>query len=227
MKKIALIPLVLNFGDENFSGPWDRKFYDPGYGVFAHPQDFHKAMPRYHQPEPEEFWNHRKNWREIETRKVAPLKRESQAVEGFQVCMDVHQFAPHEITVKTVDQAVVVEAQHEERADRLGYISRHFRRRYILPEEYRVQDVVAMLSIDGVLVVKAKPNSGAGAELSNEKDVHIYQTGPANVHAPGKANKTNPKVNGTKGKRSDIIEEDFDIIENVQVGGDGPSSTKN
>ena len=176
MKKIQMIPLVLNFGDDNFYGPWDKKFFDPGYGVGAHPQDYHKALPRYHHQPPKR--NHHRNWREIEVRDTKPQLREHLGKEGYQVFVDVHQFAPDEITVKTVDQAIVIEAQHEEKADQLGYISRHFKRRYMLPEEYHIEDVVAMLSSDGVLTVKAPPITNQRLP-GNEKAVHIYHTGPA------------------------------------------------
>lgn len=218
MKKIQLIPLILNFGDDNFYGPWDKKFYDPGYGIGAHPQDYHKALPRYYLPEvKEEFFNHRKNWREIETRDTTPKRRQFNAKEGFQVCVDVHQFAPNEITVKTVDKdVIIVEAQHEEREDPLGYISRHFRRRYILPKEYHIKDVVAMLSSDGVLTVKAPPpplpqevegTAGNGAKL-NEKEVHIHHTGPAYLHVRGMNVPVIPKST-----TNDSIKEDFELVE--------------
>lgn len=41
----------------------------------------------------------------------------------FQVILDVQQFTPNEITVKTTDKFVVVEGKHEEKADEHGYNS--------------------------------------------------------------------------------------------------------
>lgn len=38
----------------------------------------------------------------------------------FQVILDVQQFTPNEITVKTTDKCVVVEGKHEEKADEHG-----------------------------------------------------------------------------------------------------------
>lgn len=38
----------------------------------------------------------------------------------FQVILDVQQFTPNEITVKTTDKFVVVEGKHEEKADEHG-----------------------------------------------------------------------------------------------------------
>lgn len=51
----------------------------------------------------------------------------------FQINLDVQQFTPNEITVKTVENAIVVEGNHEEKQDEHGFISRHFVRRYVLP----------------------------------------------------------------------------------------------
>ncbi|KAF4519162.1 hypothetical protein B566_EDAN008225 [Ephemera danica] len=55
---------------------------------------------------------------------------------GFRVSLDVHQFAPAELSVRTHDKAVVIEGKHEEKPDEHGYVERHFVRRYLLPEEY-------------------------------------------------------------------------------------------
>lgn len=54
----------------------------------------------------------------------------------FQVILDVQQFAPNEITVKTTDKCIIVEGKHEEKADEHGFISRQFTRRYQLPRKY-------------------------------------------------------------------------------------------
>ncbi|KAM7356627.1 uncharacterized protein ACRADG_002283 [Cochliomyia hominivorax] len=100
--------------------------------------------------------------------------------DGFQVCMDVSQFTPNELTVKTVDRTVVVEGKHEEREDEHGYIQRHFVRKYILPKGYDPKDVVSTISSDGVLTVKAPPPPNKGKNV-NERVVQIQQTGPAHL----------------------------------------------
>ncbi|CAG0897988.1 unnamed protein product, partial [Darwinula stevensoni] len=73
----------------------------------------------------------------------------------MQVNLDVQQFAPEEISVKTVENFVVIEAKHEEKRDEHGFISRHFQRRYLLPENVRPEDIQSSLSYDGVLTVTA------------------------------------------------------------------------
>lgn len=67
--------------------------------------------------------------------------------------MDVQQFSPNEITVKVTEGAVIVEGKHEEKQDEHGFISRHFVRRYTLPKDVDVNNVVSSLSSDGVLTV--------------------------------------------------------------------------
>ncbi|XP_019888789.1 protein lethal(2)essential for life [Ooceraea biroi] len=77
------------------------------------------------------------------------------ALSDPQVILDVQQFSPDEITVKTVDNHVIVEAKHEERQDEHGYISRHFVRRYLLPPSHDLANVNSTLSSDGILTITA------------------------------------------------------------------------
>lgn len=93
----------------------------------------------------------------------------------FQLNLDVQHFAPEEISVKTADGFIVIEARHEEKKDDHGWVSRQFVRRYPLPEGCNVETVQSRLSSDGVLTVTApldRPQS------SNERIVPIIQTGP-------------------------------------------------
>lgn len=73
----------------------------------------------------------------------------------WQVILDVQQFSPEEITVKTVGNQIIVEAKHEERQDEHGFISRHFVRRYVLPASHDVINITSSLSSDGVLTITA------------------------------------------------------------------------
>jgi crystallin, alpha B len=71
----------------------------------------------------------------------------------FQVNLDVQQFKPEEITVKAVDNTIVVEGKHEEKQDEHGFVSRQFSRRYVLPEGADKDKIECKLSSDGVLCV--------------------------------------------------------------------------
>lgn len=73
----------------------------------------------------------------------------------YQVIIDVQQFAPEEIVVKTDDKYITIEGKHEEKKDEHGYISRHFVRRYALPQGYDIGHVRPSLSSDGVLTITA------------------------------------------------------------------------
>lgn len=101
--------------------------------------------------------------------------------DGFQACIDVQQFQPNEITVKTVDNNIIIEGKHEEREDEHGFISRHFVRKYALPAGYDPKEVVSTLSSDGVLTIKAPPPPSKELK-SNERIVQIQQTGPAHLN---------------------------------------------
>lgn len=70
--------------------------------------------------------------------------------------IDVSHFEPEEITVKTVHNAIVVTAEHEDRADHLGFISRQFSRKYLLPEDIDSLKVISFLSHDGILTIQVR-----------------------------------------------------------------------
>ncbi|XP_043517143.1 protein lethal(2)essential for life-like [Frieseomelitta varia] len=94
---------------------------------------------------------------------------------NFQVILDVQQFSPEEITVKTVGNDVIVEAKHEERQDEHGFVSRHFVRRYVLPPSHDVINITSSLSSDGVLTITApkKEETPSGTE----RVIEITKTG--------------------------------------------------
>lgn len=113
----------------------------------------------------------------------------------YQIILDVQQFTPEEITVRTTDNHVIVEGKHEEKQDEHGFVSRHFTRRYALPSMKLIDlkdqnhfiffvfplgghdpnDVVSTLSSDGVLTVTA-PKKALPAP-NPERSVPIQQTG--------------------------------------------------
>lgn len=95
----------------------------------------------------------------------------------FQACLDVAHFQPNEISVKIVNNTIVIEANHEEREDSHGYISRRFTRRYDLPEGFKAKDVISSISSDGILTIKC-PKSEPATE-GNVRHIQIQHTGPA------------------------------------------------
>ncbi|XP_060643662.2 heat shock protein beta-2 [Anolis sagrei] len=73
----------------------------------------------------------------------------------FQVFLDVCHFTPDEVAVRTVDNLLEVTAQHPQKADRHGFVSREFSRTYILPLDVDPLLVKATLSHDGILCIEA------------------------------------------------------------------------
>uniref|UniRef100_A0A672LKV7 Heat shock protein, alpha-crystallin-related, b2 n=1 Tax=Sinocyclocheilus grahami TaxID=75366 RepID=A0A672LKV7_SINGR len=51
----------------------------------------------------------------------------------YRVLLDVCQFTPDEISVRTVDNLLEVTGRHAQRMDQHGFVSREFTRTYILP----------------------------------------------------------------------------------------------
>lgn len=115
--------------------------------------------------------------------------------DGFQVNLDVQHFKPSEISVKTVNNSIIIEANHEEREDSHGYVSRKFTRRYDLPEEFKAKDVISSISSDGILSIKC-PKSEPAIE-GNVRHIQIQQTGPARLNI---AKKDEPKAVKDKSK---------------------------
>lgn len=74
---------------------------------------------------------------------------------NFERTIDVASFEPEEISVKLVERDVVVEGKHEEREDEHGFISRQFKRRFTIPEEFDTETLTSSLSKEGKMTIKA------------------------------------------------------------------------
>ncbi|MEE6484439.1 hypothetical protein FKM82_013869 [Ascaphus truei] len=83
----------------------------------------------------------------------------------FQVFLDVCHFLPNEVSVRTVDNLLEVNAQHPQKIDGHGFITRTFNRTYILPLDVDPLLVKATLSHDGILSIEAPRK---GVELKGE-----------------------------------------------------------
>lgn len=171
-------PWFYDFDD--FYDNWSSRWSDPNFGISFHPRELRTArtLPRLLRTPS----GYTRNWslsttsdRKDEAAKQPVLNEK----DGFQVCLDVQHFSPNEITVKTVDNYIVVEGKHEEREDDHGLVSRQFVRRYALPKGFNMNDVVSTLSSDGVLTIKAPP---VNKSVENkEKVIQIQITGPAHL----------------------------------------------
>lgn len=148
-----------------------RRLLDQHFGLGLTPQDELTiiAVPQVSQ-------DYYRPWRNLQAAVRDSGSTIKEDKDKFQVNLDVQHFAPEEISVKTVDGFLVVEAKHEERQDEHGFISRSFSRRYALPEGIDADSVMSRLSSDGVLSITAplKPKP----KESNERVVPIIHTGP-------------------------------------------------
>ncbi|CAK9818775.1 Protein lethal(2)essential for life [Anthophora plagiata] len=93
----------------------------------------------------------------------------------FRVILDVQQFKPEEVNVKVVDNFIVVEGKHEEKEDDHGIISRHFVRKYLVPDQCDPEKATSSLSTDGVLTITA-PLKPEAIQDRREKTIKIERT---------------------------------------------------
>ncbi|VVC89460.1 protein lethal(2)essential for life-like [Leptidea sinapis] len=152
-----------------------NQLHDQDFGMAITPDDIFS-----HFMSPFLFRDYVRPWRLLES--LAHDHGSTIMVEKdkFQVNLDVQHFSPQEITVRTADGYVIVEAKHEEKKDEHGFISRQFVRKYNLPEGAESQDVVSTLSSDGVLTITAPRKV---VDEKGERTVPITQTGPVRKEA--------------------------------------------
>ncbi|GAB0100095.1 hypothetical protein DMENIID0001_160790 [Sergentomyia squamirostris] len=111
---------------------------------------------------------------------ISAAKYQKTNKDGFEMNMDLKQFKPEEITVKAIDDNVVVEAKHEEREDDQSFISRHVVRRYTLPKDCNIQELSSTFSSNGVLTLKAPPLAKA-IEQDKGRTIEIKQSGEKHI----------------------------------------------
>lgn len=206
---MAIVPLLANLARELDTEYGDlENYWDDDFGFGIHPMEIFRPIRHGHSLMAHPRRRYYPYDRSQVVRRGARLGKETGSSliptigkDGFQVCMDVSQFKPNELTVKTVDKTVVVEGKHEEREDDHGMIERHFIRKYTLPKDYNPKDVVSTISSDGVLTVKAPPPPSTAIK-PNERIVQIQQTGPAHlsVKAPEETNSDGKAKASSDGK---------------------------
>lgn len=73
----------------------------------------------------------------------------------FQINLDVANFKPEELAVKTTGNFITMEGKHEEKTDH-SQVSRSFSRRWAIPEGVKVEELNCHLnSRDGILQLEA------------------------------------------------------------------------
>jgi HSP20 family molecular chaperone IbpA len=84
--------------------------------------------------------------------------------EKFMVHLEVPQFYEGEISVKTLDDFLVVEGTHESRKDGQGFVSRQFKCQYLLPLNANRNELRAEMNEVGLLTVTIPRTQGSQDE---------------------------------------------------------------
>lgn len=186
---MSVVPLLYRdwWDDEDFFRP--SRLLDQQFGIGLRRDDLLNSLSLPSRTTPRSYF---RPWRSTALTRQDSGSTITQDKDKFQVILDVQQFAPNEITVKTSNNSIVVEGKHEEKQDEHGFISRHFVRRYLLPQEHDINEVVSSLSSDGILTVTAPKKSLK--PTNTERVVPITQTGPAKATVTPVLDDTQPRV---------------------------------
>lgn len=170
---MSIVPLWFRdwWDDEDFLRP--SRLLDQHFGTALRKDDLINSLAVPRSPLKTYF----RPWRPTSLARQDSGSTITQDTEKYQVILDVQQFTPNEITVKTNDNSIIVEGKHEEKQDEHGYISRHFVRRYVLPQDHDIREVVSTLSSDGILTITAPKRKER--LTGTERIVPIVKTGPA------------------------------------------------
>lgn len=124
---------------QSFSEPYFfEKYFPASYHItFQPPVHRHRGSYNYSQEE---------------------MERKSRiSTDEFHVFLDVKEYRPDELTVKTINEMVIIEGKQNKRSP--NEIPRHFIRHFTLPEFFDSEDVFSTISDDGILEVKSLPAS--------------------------------------------------------------------
>ncbi|CAK1546710.1 unnamed protein product [Leptosia nina] len=152
------------FFDYDLQRRWPRRLLEQNFGLALSPDDIFTAATSPIIPRVNKFW-----WPQEPSSSIKVDK------DKWSINIDVQHFAPDEIAVKTADGFVVIEGKHEEKQDEHGFVSRHFVRRFKMPQEVNTEGIESRLSSDGVLSVLAPKK---GDVQKGERSVPITHTGP-------------------------------------------------
>ncbi|EFX87011.1 hypothetical protein DAPPUDRAFT_312502 [Daphnia pulex] len=109
------------------------------------------------------------------TRRRSPIREVVSDENKYQVTLHLGDFKSDEINVKLVDRNLVIHAEHKEKPDEHGHISRNIKRSYILPRNTDFENLSATLSDDGTLMVCAQKKA---VEPEKEREIEVKQLPP-------------------------------------------------
>ena len=86
-----------------------------------------------------------------------PIVTDRDGSRKLKLTFDVRQFKPEEISVKTLDQHLVIHAQHKEDTD-TSKVYREYNRQFLLPASVNPETLKSVLSPEGVMSIEAPVN---------------------------------------------------------------------
>ncbi|CAI4232580.1 unnamed protein product [Auanema sp. JU1783] len=84
----------------------------------------------------------------------SPLIKDESDGKTLRLRFDVAQYKPEEVTVKTIDNRLLVHAKHEEKSAQRT-VFREYNQEFLLPRGTNPEHISSTLSTDGVLTVEA------------------------------------------------------------------------
>uniref|UniRef100_A0A5S6Q8N9 SHSP domain-containing protein n=1 Tax=Trichuris muris TaxID=70415 RepID=A0A5S6Q8N9_TRIMR len=90
--------------------------------------------------------------------------------EKFVIKLDANQFKPEELSIKVIDNRIVIHGKHEEKKDGDGFIKREFTRAYWLPKGVQPENIKSEMTTGGQLTIMAPKKT---SEDSKERKIPI------------------------------------------------------
>ena len=188
-----------SFFDEStkrFHSEVDRMWEQMQADVFSHRSPLTKLREEMKQSakvkdEPSKRPNIERLWDEMQadvfdrrlSRKLLDEKKEEQQIEqkqsessvsqdgSFKVCVSVSAYKPEELTVKVIEENLLIEAHHKEKDEKTGrFKQQHFQQRFHIPKSCDMDRLTSSLSAEGVLTVYAPAKA---IEAPAERPIHI------------------------------------------------------
>uniref|UniRef100_A0A5S6PZE9 SHSP domain-containing protein n=1 Tax=Trichuris muris TaxID=70415 RepID=A0A5S6PZE9_TRIMR len=136
--------------------PWGRyPFYDDRVSLWRDPFDEMRQIARQMDclanSMSAPYWVGPMQRMDVNTANAAVVNDDKK----FEVTLDVKQFKPEELEVKTLDNTLVIHGKHEEQKDEHGFIKREFTRSFWLPKGVAPESFKSNISADGMLTVTA------------------------------------------------------------------------
>lgn len=151
---MALIPLDCNddFGFERLFGDMDREFDDMRRAMANDMRHMRRAMARL-QPHQEE--------KALDTGMVSQLKQIREPIvtnedgtRKLQLQLDMSNFKPEEVTIKTEKNLLKIDAEHKDESDHSA-VYHKFSRQFTLPKDVDSSTITAKLANDGLLTIQS------------------------------------------------------------------------